>query len=267
MANFLVLVNSVAFAGVFVLHAMGKLSLFSASFQKEGFCVKNSGDAYWSSHALAFYADCVGAAVLLALLLFSSLPRSAVKPLWINVPGILAHGAAHMSLSINLAKDVPETRDTASMLTLGIQLAFWLALLKATDPRQSYLRLVAHSSVQTFIVINLPEHYGFTYVQTVLLMSASLSALYRPNKDVYYELYALIVALPIGFVSWFESIACDSGFKALGGHFWYDATIPATSILYYALCYAYYANYQRNTLTKQKSQRHLDTDLPIKKIA
>mmetsp|Transcript_16197 Transcript_16197/g.48999 ORF Transcript_16197/g.48999 Transcript_16197/m.48999 type:complete len:275 (-) Transcript_16197:322-1146(-) len=244
VANGVVLANSGLFAAVFVAHAVGKANLFSESFQREGFCVKNSGDAYWSSHALSFYADCVGAAVILCLLLVTKLPKSAAKPLWVNVPGILAHGAAHMALSFAAASgEKTANAASGSPKDLLVLVAFWVGLLKAADPDQGYVRLVLHSLLQTAIVVVIPAQYGFTYVQTVLLVANSVAALCRSDKDVFYDLFGVLVSVPIGFVAWFESFACDKGFKDLGGHLFYDATIPVSILFYYALAVAVSTDY------------------------
>lgn len=240
LANGAAILNSGLFAAFFVFHALGKANYFSNSFQQDGFCIKNSDDAYWSSHALSFYVDCVGSFVLFCLFISSPLPPSALKPLKLNIPAIFAHGSGHLSLSFAFANGITEETKTSQTMVVGfvMLLFFWVFLLKATDPNASYLTLGFMSMVHAAVSVSLPQRFNFTYVQTVLILSAAFAQLNRSDKDVYYDLFALIVGLPIGFMSWLESMACDSGFKQLGGHAYYDATIPLSLVFYYALAYA-----------------------------
>jgi hypothetical protein len=53
------------------------------------------------------------------------------------------------------------------------------------------------------------------------------------DKSVYYNSIATIINLPIGLVGWIEAITCDYFFSHIGGHFWYDITIPISLISYF----------------------------------
>ena len=43
------------------------------------------------------------------------------------------------------------------------------------------------------------------------------------------------VNLPVGLVSWAEGLLCELGYRAIGGHVWYDASIPLSMLVYYAV--------------------------------
>jgi len=81
-----------------------------------------------------------------------------------------------------------------------------------------------------------PGKFAFIYVQTVTLVMASLAELARSKKDRFYDLYALLVVMPIGLVSWLEAGACDTMLVHIGGHAWYDWTIPISMGVYYLAC-------------------------------
>ena len=72
----------------------------------------------------------------------------------------------------------------------------------------------------------------------------------REDKDVFYDLNAFIVTLPVGLVSWLEALSCDSFLKHVGGHVYYDAIIPASIFVYYAAALRYQPS---ETLAKKAS--------------
>ena len=81
----------------------------------------------------------------------------------------------------------------------------------------------------------IPLKFAFTYVQSALLFSSSLAELYRSDKkdnSTQYNLYAFLYHIPISIVGYFESMTCTSFFSKIGGHFWYDMTIPLSGLAY-----------------------------------
>ena len=88
--------------------------------------------------------------------------------------------------------------------------------------------------MSTFLV---PRHYSFTYVQTVILTIASLTELKETDKDVYYDIKAVTMHLPITVMGYIEAVYCDSFFKKYGGHLIYDTTISVSAILFYTVSY------------------------------
>ena len=84
-----------------------------------------------------------------------------------------------------------------------------------------------------FMLVSVPSPvFSFTYVQTSLLWVAAAYDLARDDKDRCYDLFAVLVAAPVGVVSWFEGLACDAFYKSLGGHVWYDGVVPASMLAY-----------------------------------
>ena len=65
VAHGFVLFNTTAFVAAVLLHALGKLDIFSTAFQEEGFCIANKDASFTlagyalplSSHGLSFYSD------------------------------------------------------------------------------------------------------------------------------------------------------------------------------------------------------------------
>ena len=60
----------------------------------------------------------------------------------------------------------------------------------------------------------------------------------REEKDVFYDLAALYINVPVGVVGWLEAMACDNLLVKIGGHFWYDTSIPLSFFAYYAVAWA-----------------------------
>ena len=111
---------------------------------------------------------------------------------------------------------------------------FWYSLLSSNKfiPK---LHLVAISLFHSFVLLALPSHAGFTYVQTVLVLTFNLyDIFFRPiaDKDVAYKWVGL-VSLPFSVVAWLEGTACQHFLRAVGGHAWYDASIPSAILIYY----------------------------------
>ena len=100
--------------------------------------------------------------------------------------------------------------------------------------------------VQYFLI---PSRYGFTYVQTALLVTVSLVSILKKNKGRFYNLLAFSINLPIGLVSWIEATQCDNFLIHFGGHVWYDTTIPLSFIVYYLI-----ARTMENNSLKQKTE-------------
>ena len=76
----------------------------------------------------------------------------------------------------------------------------------------------------------------------------------EPIKDAYYDLSkrfrvfccfdlllhasssgAVLIALPVMLAAWIEPIFCDNWLIDWGGHVWFDISVPACILLYYAI--------------------------------
>ena len=108
--------------------------------------------------------------------------------------------------------------------------------------------------LQRVIILYLvPLNFSFTYVQTALLLVHSGCELARQasDKNALYDAAALLVALPVGLVSWAEAAGCESWLRGIGGHVWYDGTICVSLFAYAAFIIRHNKNI--NGTCKEKS--------------
>ena len=83
--------------------------------------------------------------------------------------------------------------------------------------------------------------FGFTYTQTVLMLSFSINQLgkAKDDKGFAYQSYATIVSIGVPLVGWLESTMCSSFVIYIGGHLIYDGFIAAATLVFYL---HYYVN-------------------------
>ena len=86
--------------------------------------------------------------------------------------------------------------------------AFFFAILRSL-PSISDRAAAAHAAIHgPVLTLFVPARLGFTYVQTALLAVAAAHELLRRDKDFYYDVAAVAINLPVGFVAWLEAVAC-----------------------------------------------------------
>jgi hypothetical protein len=129
---------------------------------------------------------------------------------------------------------------------------FWMCLIKASLPNVKTATVAVVVLGAQFFQLFVPNQFGFTYVQTVLMLAFSLNQLNRPTKekDFSYALYAALVGLPVTMVGWMESTQCSAFvMDYLYGHVVYDAYIPCSMLVWYLTCYhrAVRANYETSS--------------------
>jgi len=231
--------------------------LFDTAWQKEGFCVTNRDVPYKNSHDLCLYADT--ALALVATVLFFSWRKDpgmerANVIFKSNIPGILLHGVGHGtiarvirdgSVDVDEGHKVPldiwkEENDTYLEMAVAMLplLCFWFFMSKASMPQVSTKLIVGATFLSTLRHMYTPNYFGFTYVQTILLLQFSINQLARPKeeKDFSYFLYPVVVGLPLTLVGWTESTMCSMFVKDLFyGHLAYDAFIPLAMMAWYAI--------------------------------
>jgi hypothetical protein len=118
------------------------------------------------------------------------------------------------------------------VLTSGVFL-FWLAFLQGLSaPRYHILLLSLFHSMMLLVV---PRTFGFTYVQTALIFMFTCYDLMRVDKNDLYDIAAVIVTLPIGFMAWLEAFGCHSVLSHIGGHVCYDLTITISLSVYFII--------------------------------
>ena len=118
---------------------------------------------------------------------------------------------------------------------------FWYMFIRSIfSTEKGHSRIIFLSSLYTLVhAFFVAGRFGFTYVQTMLLVTFSIHAIATEEKGQYYNAASILIGLPVGFVSWIEALACDNFFVHIGGHVWYDAIIPLSHCAYYLyVCYA-----------------------------
>lgn len=247
IVNIFVIFNSLLYAGVIVFSNISYNSILynednirgnkiiSSSVLADGFCISNKESVWWSSHAWCFYLD-----TFFCLMLYMckidgikhKLPATIIEPVQLNILAHFGHGVGHFLISHVFAGSKHNIIRYENILWLPI---FWYGFIRAIH---STLSLKKHISMSIFISsvqLFVPIQFGFTYVQTILLLLSAMNELCRKReeKDIYYHLKACIVNAPIGVAGWIEAYTCDIFLIHMGGHIWYDCTIPISIMSYY----------------------------------
>lgn len=247
-AHTFILANTIAFMAAVIMQALGVVDCFAASWSADGFCIAHKEDTVdlfgflmpLSSHALCFYSD-TAFALLLFLLSRHQKNEPSMKPVADAAPGILGHGAAHLglwSLGEPSSNGPPifaphHSLATLAALVAGVSVFFYLLFRTfSLSTRAIVVQSIIHGAATALVV---PPRFGFTYVQTALMLIYSVAELWRPlsEKDAYYAAYALMVGVPVGFVGWIESLGCDAFIRSVGGHVVYDTSISLSICAYY----------------------------------
>lgn len=86
-----------------------------------------------------------------------------------------------------------------------------------------------HTAVILTVV---PEAFGFTYVQTMIILTSAIYDLLYAERNVYYDCGAAIVRLPITLAGWGEALTCNDFLIRWGGHMWFDMSISLSLLAY-----------------------------------
>jgi hypothetical protein len=190
---------------------------------------------------LSFYVDVVVSGI--SMLALWANPRSEAGDfLQRSIPGTLMHGLGHAFLSVNGGGGGGESGAIAfADLSFPLQIIaplggflFFRSLL-GTNAHIPPLHLNLSSFLAMIGLLVLPPHFGFAYVQTVLVLVFSFyDIVFRPPsaKNRVYFLAAL-VSLPFSLVAWAEGLGCEEFLRDLGGHAWYDGSIAVSLLLFY----------------------------------
>ncbi len=235
-------------------------TFFDSQWKQEGFCITNRDVPFWNSHDMCLYVDT--AMALLASLMFLAWRKDpgmerANVIFQSGVPGILLHGFGHGTLGKAIREgtmNIDEGRKlvietilekvdgplhvAASMIPL---LAFWFFLSKASMPQLPNVYIVVAAILAVLRQLWTSNDFGFTYVQTILMLQFSINQLARPKeeKDFGYLLYPVIVGLPLTMIGWMESTMCSTMVRDfLYGHLAYDAYIPIAMMTWYAIVHS-----------------------------
>jgi len=243
IASCVTLLNGLLFVLLILAQEQQWVDVISPAFLEDGFCVANKEySVYVQSHALCFYVDTAFALFLWILCKTSESRYSseALEPIWKAILPTFGHGCGHLSLAI-LGTGTTETplEKSDSLVILArsslILVLFWYAFMRSIVGVEkghtlSLVLTVVYTSIHVFLV---PGRFGFTYVQTMLILTYTLHALSKKEKSTYYNAISVIIGLPVGFVAWFEVFACEQFYVHIGGHVWYDLTIPLSYCAYY----------------------------------
>jgi hypothetical protein len=232
-------------------------------WKEQGFCVAHADEPYFTSHDVCLYADVAAAAILAVVyyMLHRTPGMELANPLLATgIPGIIGHGIGHGALAAGNRSGVVAADDAArtgmeiltklwqtddnqmkAILTQIVPLTFfWITLIKASLPNVKTVTVAVVVMAAQFFQLLVPNQFGFTYVQTVLMLAFSLNQLNRPvqEKDFSYAMYAAVVGLPVTMVGWMESTQCSAFvMDYLYGHVVYDVYIPCSMLVWYLTCY------------------------------
>ena len=280
-ANVLVVANALIFMMTVILASNPDSSLIpstflSPSYQSQGFCVSNKDKSVFvQSHFLAFYGDVVCVAILWLYLRYyrnstiasqNSNHKNSHNSLLLadymqrQLLGIIMHGVAHADYGYHRKQDEElfltpiETHHTLSgkVSYCGGLLLFWWFILRGITPQISVPPLLIVCILAQYIfAFHVPGRFGFAYVQTVIYVFAgSTSILYAGSDSLCQSDPRLYNAVSLarlvnGVMGWIEATQCDTFFKHIGGHVWYDVMIPLS--LMGVLVYANYFLYADNS--------------------
>lgn len=169
-----------------------------------------------------------------------------------NILAILGHGIGHRLVgrglfmegnNDDLANELAiQSLARLSLVEFSIRQVgfgiFWLGLLKASMPKAKLPFIVLALILAQAGGLFLPNRFGFTYVQTVLMTCNSFDQLLSKDKGFAYAMYPIIIGVPLTLVGWLESTECVAFVRdRMYGHVVYDAFIPVSLLLWYFLCY------------------------------
>jgi hypothetical protein len=227
-----------------------------------GFCIAHPESLSSNSHDVCLWVDTVMSALCLAMymVLRNKPGMERISRLFVEgIPGVLAHGMGHASFAgifrdrylNNTGTDRFESSPRAYFgwgvlpplnKDVIVGYIFWIALLAGIMTNSSWSSVIMVMLVVSYIQMDVPTKYGFTYVQTIVMLAYSYNELRRSRKekDFAYASHPAIVGLPLLAIGWMESLACRAFVRDyLYGHVVYDAFIPTSSMIWY------YVNYRR----------------------
>lgn len=236
-------------------------TFFDTQWKQEGFCVTNRDIPYWNSHDMCLYVDTI-MAVLAGLLFLAWRNDPGMDQANVifkaNIPGVLLHGVGHAALGKAIRDGTMNLEDgrklviesamaqNESTLRLGLSflplVSFWYALSKASMPNVSNKFTFAAALLVTYCQLWIPNDFGFTYTQTILILEFSINQLFRPKeeKDLAYFLYPVMVGVPLTMIGWMESTMCSTMVRDwFYGHLVYDAYIPLSMMAWYMVVHSH----------------------------
>jgi hypothetical protein len=235
IANVVSLVLTFVFVAIITLHPQ----VFSAGYLTEGFCV-SFADTPFNSHALCFYVDTLFTLILGAICLFNR-ENKILDRVREGYIGVLGHGVGHLSLYMY----APQASGAGPYFTqvespihrflfFAAIFVFWGAFFYSISPSRLFNAVLTVGNTIAFAFF-VPRVFTFTYAQTVLVTCLVMRDLLSTHrKDAWYDIWSWLHT-PVVVVSWIEALGCDAGLIWVGGHVWYDASIPFAMLVYSCL--------------------------------
>ena len=243
------------------LYSMTLKDLFSKSFIEDGFCISNKHSHYlYQSHALSFYSDTIFSVILFYMYKNIRVDSDIIvnnkllEPVHASICAIFFHGLGHLNLvfASNFMSKTPSwyissLKTYYKLISILVLYYFWYFLMKAAYLNGTILHWRISTIIHTILLVfAVPFNYSFSYVQTSLMLTASLSELNLDNKNIFYDIKAIIIHLPITIIGWIEAVFCDNFIEKYGGHLIYDTTIPLSVITYHGILYLMYTKNKQN---------------------
>lgn len=250
VAKLLVLILLVGFIHLMVIQNMEWSSPFAHSYQANGFCV---GHEDMNIHGLCFVVN----ASLAALMYYIASPRAPVRlsapaaaPIRKNATSLLGHAVGHLFLALMEHYEVGADQtfeifrggnysvlhSTSQVVAFTVLLGVWYGFKRDARFRSTgvaVLLALIHNTLQFFIF---PSKFFFVHVLISVLGDSAVRGIwFRSNKDLYYDLEAWLVDVPILLMTFTESLGCDAFLLPYGGHLWFDMVVPVGFFVYYAI--------------------------------
>jgi len=234
-------VLSVLHVASIVTDSLGLTDIFNQTYQTEGFCKETMPTTSLTAFELCFWVDTLGS-IFIFFLAFPNRNLKGMKFILMGLPGTILHGLAHLQLHYyedsSLAKDLTMSQQNVSYeLLLGSMAGmtlFWMALTYPVLQHHMQLFTIFLISVlySVVMVFAMPQKFGFTYIQSVIISTWCLSELIAPNDQIHGVVVSACIMVPSVIVSWCEGLFCDGFLINYGGHAWYDSSLVVGLIAY-----------------------------------
>lgn len=135
--------------------------------------------------------------------------------------GILGHGFGHFFLYLNYPPPASSTyvEDFAPhqlfLIVASSCVFFYMFFLSISliPPLHRSALSILHGLALVMLV---PISLGFTYVQSVLLLTVAFYEMKAPSKEPHYNDFSCLVHLPVSLVGWVEGMGCEGFVRGIG---------------------------------------------------
>ena len=77
-----------------------------------------------------------------------------------------------------------------------------------------------------------PTNLGLAYVSTSVTLFGAIGSLLDSAPIKEYLQASILIGFPVSAAIWVEALMCDSFLVHIGGHLWYDLSIPLSMMAY-----------------------------------